>query len=150
MKTKLFLSAAFLTLMMCFSLQSYAQAAKDWNDTMLVFNQPLEFLTGEELSKQILGSNGLQFKPGATLNTISVSKAKKLILPRAVKTSSRPIVLRHNGTCYQFSCDPACGTCQLVWLDRNGDGKVQPRRELRCVNAKGKVGKVSVQKVRCQ
>lgn len=147
MKTKLFLSTALFALMMCFSLQSHAQGTKVFNDTMLVFNSPLVFAQGGKL---IGAGIGLQFKAGATLSLISASQAKKLVLPRAVRTSSRPIVLRHNGTCYQFSCDEACGSCKLVWWDRNGDGKVQPRRELRCVNAKGKAGKVSVQKIRCQ
>jgi len=149
MKTKLFFSSALFALMMCFCIQSQAQTAKIFNDTLLVFKTPLEFTSGANIIGAGIGGVGLEFKAGSGLSTISLAKAKKLVLPRTVRTSTKPIVLRHEGTCYMFSCDPACGSCQLVWWDRNGDGKVQPRRELRCVNAKGEAGKVSLKKTRC-
>ncbi|MEL7533228.1 MAG: hypothetical protein AAFN10_18090 [Bacteroidota bacterium] len=147
MKTKWFFSTALLALMMCFSIQTFAQSGKALVDTMMVFNEPLKFTTGQNL---IGAGIGLQFKAGSGLKSISAPLAKKLVLPRAVRTSKTPIVLRHNGNCFMFSCDPVCESCQLVWWDRNGDGEVQPRRELRCVNAKGKAGKISVKKVPCK
>ncbi len=46
-----------------------------------------------------------------------------------------PLTLEHDGKCFQIACakEKNCSTCGLMWWDRNGDGKVQPKRELRCV-----------------
>ncbi|PHN03724.1 hypothetical protein [Flavilitoribacter nigricans] len=48
----------------------------------------------------------------------------------------QPLVLQHptNGQCYAFRCAAGteCPDCKLYWKDRNGDGRINPRRELRC------------------
>jgi hypothetical protein len=147
MKTKLFLTTCLVAVLMCFSQQTQAQRV--FNDTMMVFNNLITW-----------GGDVATFKPGAggiiaagNMSPISASLAKKLVLPRAVKTTNRPLVLQHKGNCYQFECDAAAGcgdNCQLAWLDRNGDSKVQPRQELRCVCRSGKVCKIKVAKVSCR
>lgn len=156
MKTKLFLSATCLTFMMCFSLQSIAQIAKAFDDTMMVFKTPLEFAQGEKL---IRAGIGLEFKPGQTFHIISASKARKLVLPRTTKRLPQPTILRQNRSCFEFSCDPSCGSCFLIWVDHNRDGKVQALQEIRCITGLGQsinntnIGQsrtVVVKKVNCQ
>ncbi|MEM6346685.1 MAG: hypothetical protein AAF927_22555 [Bacteroidota bacterium] len=147
MKMKLFFSSALFAIMMCFSIQSSAQTGIGWNDTMMVFNEPLKFISGGNF---IGAGIGFKFKAGSELSKATMVQAKKLSVPSSVRISTKPVVLRHNGKCYMFKCDPACSNCKLVWWDRNGDGEVQPRRELRCVKAKGQTGKISVTKIPCQ
>lgn len=146
MKT-LFLSLLLsLLLMVSSSLSAQSQVA--WNDTMMVFKTPLELASG---GKFLLGENGpFQLQPQSGMRAVSASFAQTASIPRAAKTSTGPVILKNQNGCFAFSCDKSCQSCRLVWYDRNGDGKVQPRRELRCVNAKGKVGRVSVSKVTCQ
>lgn len=45
---------------------------------------------------------------------------------------SSPLVVKRAGKCYQLGCANNCGRCTMVWWDRNGDGKVQAKKELRC------------------
>ena len=101
-----------------------------------------------------VGSTGLiltrpsmqKFKP------ISIALAKKVKLPRATKVSSSPVTIKHKGNCYQFGCQQGkeCKDCKLFWFDRNKDGKVQPRRELRCGCTVGKQCRVRVRKIDCK
>ncbi|MCB0628813.1 MAG: hypothetical protein R2824_28760 [Saprospiraceae bacterium] len=48
----------------------------------------------------------------------------------------QPLVLKHpkNGKCYAFRCAKpvGCENCGLYWKDRNGDGQINPKQELRC------------------
>lgn len=48
----------------------------------------------------------------------------------------QPLVVKHpkNGNCYALKCasQSGCSECSLLWKDRNGDGKINPRKELRC------------------
>ncbi|MFK7923944.1 MAG: hypothetical protein AB8H47_18440 [Bacteroidia bacterium] len=147
MKSKLIFCFAFFALMLSYNTSLRAQAA--FNDTLFIFNQPLELASG---GKFILGDGGLGFRlqPQSVMKVVTVSYSKKVAIPRTAKVSDKPIVLKNQNGCFEFSCGDGCDSCKLVWHDRNGDGKVQPRRELRCVNAKGKVSKISVQKVLCQ
>lgn len=70
---------------------------------------------------------------------ISASMSKTLMLPRSVKRLPSPITLKRDGKCYKIGCDTrSCSDCQLFWYDRNKDGKVQPKRELRCYCVKAK------------
>ena len=64
-----------------------------------------------------------------------------------------PIILQHNGKCYAFGCQegPGCEHCTLYWKDRNKDGKINPKKELRCRcdNDPEKKCKLRVKKVEC-
>ncbi|MEM6802776.1 MAG: hypothetical protein AAF696_15310 [Bacteroidota bacterium] len=81
---------------------------------------------------------------------ISAATIKKMQLPKGVKVSKGPVTLKRNGMCYTFACDKNnCSDCKLYWKDRNGDGKVQPRRELRCFCAPKKPCKIRVRKSKC-
>lgn len=48
----------------------------------------------------------------------------------------QPLILHNpkNDKCYAFRCRPAagCEDCVLLWKDQNGDGRIQPKKELRC------------------
>ncbi|MFK7923943.1 MAG: hypothetical protein AB8H47_18435 [Bacteroidia bacterium] len=154
MKTKLFFNSAFFALIMCFVLQSQAQKTAALEESKSVFNQPLELKTGKNLSKGALADGEMQFKAGSTLTIINVSEAKKFKLPRTVKVLPKPTILLQGNSCFQFSCDPACGSCVLLWLDQNRDGKVQALQEIRCLNRSyknlGQSGIVTVKKVSCK
>ena len=149
MKIKAVLSTLFLSVLLCTGFLAHAQRA--FNDTMLVFQVNPGFLCNNE----IIGLMGSSFLlPNATFKQLApmpISMAKKLGVPRATKTASGPITLTHQGDCYRFGCKQGtgCQGCQLVWYDRNGDGKVQPKRELRCVCAQGDQCKIKVEKVNC-
>lgn len=45
-----------------------------------------------------------------------------------------PIKLKRNGKCYVIRCQeaPGCDKCTLFWKDENGNGKINPKKELRC------------------
>lgn len=79
-----------------------------------------------DASKQILSANMPLI---SSLETKSKATAKNR--PVRIKGALK---LEHNGNCYQIGCAKAnCNKCGLFWWDRNKDGKVQPRKELRCV-----------------
>jgi hypothetical protein len=148
MKSKLFLTACFAAFLLSLSLQSQAQ---DIFDDKLYLTQSGFYESGDviPIANESLGL----FPSRSILIPITLAEAQRLDLPRAVKTSTRPVVLQYQGNCYQFECDPAAGCdgkCKLVWLDRNEDGKVQAHRELRCVCKPGKICKVKITKANCR
>ena len=148
MKTKLFLS---LSLMFCFLFVSQqAQAQRVFNDTIMIFNERLEFVAGGNFVQK--GTVFSLDKSSTKLQPISATQAQKLVLPRAVKVSDGPVTLHHDGKCYKFGCvnEQGCQNCKLVWWDRNDDGQVQPRRELRCKCPTGGTCKMRVEKVPCR
>ena len=147
MKTQLYFTALFAAFLMFFSLQSQAQKIFD---DKLYLTQSGFYESGDviPLAQESLGL----FPSRNILIPITLAEAKKLDLPRAVKTSDRPLVLK---TQWQLlSVHLCCGfvatTAKLAWWDRNEDGKVQPRRELRCVCKAGEVCKIEVTKVTCR
>ncbi|MEM7373313.1 MAG: hypothetical protein AAF587_32105 [Bacteroidota bacterium] len=78
------------------------------------------------------------------LLSIPYSEAEEMNIPAEAKSTSHPITLKRDGICYTLSCEG-----KLYWLDKNGDGKVQPRKELRCYCSKGKQCAITVTKSRC-
>lgn len=147
MKSNIIFCFAFFAMML--SLSSSLKAQNRLRDTLQFFQQPLELESG---GKFILGDSGFGYKlqPQSLMKTAAVSYSKKLAIPSATRVSNKPIILKNEKGCFEFRCGDGCESCKIVWYDRNGDGKVQPRKELRCINVKGKVGKISVAKVRCQ
>ena len=43
-----------------------------------------------------------------------------------------PITVKVSNSCVTFKCETGC-RCIMAWRDKNKDGKIQPRTELRCV-----------------
>ncbi|MEM7659620.1 MAG: hypothetical protein AAF399_26125 [Bacteroidota bacterium] len=136
-----------------FGFASLLSVKAQVDDTLIFFKIDPTLLIPENLGIDANDMNGpWSLMSMSKLKPVSVSAAKKLSVPRSVKTSSTPIVLRRDGKCYEFGCKAGngCNSCQLVWYDRNGDGKVQPRKELRCVCGQGDQCKIRVRKVPCQ
>jgi hypothetical protein len=99
---------ALVLLCTAFSLQLQAQ-------TELTIDSPLidvDFTLGPDLQ--------IDPKPAA---------AQPVLIPQ-------PLVLKHpkNGKCYAFRCakPEGCENCGLFWKDLNGDGQINPKKELRC------------------
>lgn len=134
------------------SLGTQVFAQKVFNDTMLVFNQKAGFEMEGVAEKGIL-MKGFSLQPQSrnSMRKIAAPVAKKIKIPRATRVSKGPITIKHNGACYTFGCQKGgtCTDCKLYWYDRNGDGKVQPRRELRCFCSPGKMCKIRVKKSKC-
>lgn len=150
MKLQTIIIGLFLSLFMIFG--SKVQAQKIFNDTILVFNEKADFLLDGVQEKGLM-MKGLALQPQSrsSFKKIAAPVAKKNKIPRATRVTTRPITLKFNGACYTFGCDKSsgCSNCKMFWYDRNGDGKVQPRRELRCFCAPGKRCKIRVKKSKC-
>ena len=60
--------------------------------------------------------------------------SQKIMLPKRLRQLKNPMILKRGGKCYEIKCFNAgnCKDCGMFWMDRNGDNKVQPRREVRC------------------
>ncbi|MEL7535412.1 MAG: hypothetical protein AAFN10_29255, partial [Bacteroidota bacterium] len=72
--------------------------------------------------------------------------AKKLSVPRSSKVMADDVVITAKRKCFRLGSKNG----QLVWWDRNRDGKIQPLREVRCIGPKGKASKVFVEEVSCK
>lgn len=144
MKAKLFL---LLTISFLFG-SLHAQNIRD----SLIFAQSPDFVG--EAGKFLDAKGGMLLdKASPKLLKIPAPEAKKVGIPPATKKSKKPVVLRHEGNCYIFSCGKGkeCSDCNLYWWDRNKDGKVQPRRELRCACPSARARcKINVRKIKCQ
>jgi len=148
------MKARFLALSFCASLflmmagQLHAQV----DDTLPPwFKAPMELLGKEPLFKKDIA---FIMTPSTIkkVSSVPASTAKKLRLPRNVKRVPTPLNLKHKGACYQIGCvkGKECDTCGMFWLDKNKDGKVQPRKEIRCICKEGKPCKVRGRKVECK
>ena len=151
MKLKTIVIAAFSLLLMLISTHSYGQI----QDTIM-FNSSPRFELGDQVKmpqSQLNQAFTFAGAPGTGKSVfvhISAAMAKKMQAPKGVKVSKGPVTLKRNGKCYTFGCDKSqCSDCKLYWKDRNGDGKVQPRRELRCFCAPKKPCKIRVRKSKC-
>ena len=142
MKTNLMIFVGMLALLFTTSLQAQSP-----------FEQKAEFV-GEATSVLSEAKGGFQLgDKSGSLRNLGEAEGKKLNLPANVKVSNRPVILRHKGNCYQFACGKSpegCDNCRLFWKDKNGDSKVQPRRELRCFCKGKKRCRIRVRKLRCQ
>lgn len=151
MKSQILSIVACFTLLMGISINTQAQGL--FNDTIFVFNKDAMF----DINDNIKGFN-IGMPPTLTFDVTPAAKsvfvkvtaiqAKKVSVPRATRISSKPITLEHKGACYKFGCD--CKTCKIGWYDRNGDNKVQPRKELRCLCTKDEQCKIRVEKTDCK
>lgn len=80
------------------------------------------------------------------------SYGKQAVVLPNVKKINGPIVLRLNGNCFKLGCPKKdCSKCALYWWDKNQDGKIQPKKELRCGCAESNEAcKMRVKKVECR
>lgn len=148
MKFKLLL--AFSMCAFFFLSSNQMQAQKVFNDTIFVFNERLDIVFDNAKGFNIGMPPTLMKAMSPAPKQISLDMAKKMKLPRATKTFSGPIVVKQNGNCYKVGCAKECTDCKLAWYDRNGDRKIQPRKELRCICKTGKQCKIRVGKADCK
>ncbi|MEO0584676.1 MAG: hypothetical protein AAF135_20865 [Bacteroidota bacterium] len=126
MKNSLLLSSLLVVFCISFSLESQAQI----RDSLIFFKAPADIIvTGPELKL----SNSFALPDMRAAQAITQSQAQSLKLPRAVKRLPKVVRLKYGKTCVEMTCDDNCKNCRMYWWDRNNDGKVQPRRELRCI-----------------
>lgn len=104
--------------------------AMDWNSSY-VFAQP---------------------KQSLVRNSKIVLAKKTYALPSNIKEVKTPVVIKRGNTCYEIGCATAksCESCRMLWKDVNGDRKIQPRKELRCVcSSSGDQCKIRARKIKC-
>jgi len=146
---------AFLAFFFSFDGSLKAQGSTKGLDTMLLFKAPLQLESG---GKDFIGYSEMSFvlQEKSKMKNIPLAYAKKFALPRTAKISSGPIIIRSfvqqvDGDCFRFSCNGgSCDGCHLIWLDRNGDGKIQPATEVRCYTETGKIYSLRVKRVKCE
>jgi len=132
MKIKLLISSLFVLFFLAFTLESHAQV----DDTLPPwFKNPTmaDILTPQ--GKIIQGPFSLSALSKKSVVQISSGKAKSLQLPASVRVLPAGTTVKKGNTCFQIGCDKkgGCTNCELYWWDRNGDRKIQPRQELRCI-----------------
>ena len=81
----------------------------------------------------------------------SASVIKVLGLAPATKVLNTPMRVKSGNDCYEIRCSAnACQGCKMLWKDINKDGKIQPKKEVRCVCVQTKeLCKIEGKKVRC-
>lgn len=133
MKTlKVFFFAAIFS----FVFNNHAQA--QIIDSFPWFKAPGNFLTPKILDLKAVYT--LQSPRQSVKKSSSLAIAgKKVALPQNIQELNGPITLKRGGNCYELYCarTKSCGDCALIWKDVNGDKKIQPQRELRCVCKSG-------------
>ena len=105
----------------------------DWNSTFAISNKSI-----------ISAPISTKAKPSSTLKKV------KLIPAKQIKT---PYVVKYKGSCYAIGCakSSSCKECEMYWRDLNGDKKVQPKKELRCICIKGNTAcKITAKRTNCR
>ncbi|MEL6252105.1 MAG: hypothetical protein AAFR87_08850 [Bacteroidota bacterium] len=152
MKLKTLIIATLTALFTALTIQTQAQV----RDSLILFKAEPSFLMGDrvqlpqsQLNQPFLFS-GASGAGKSIFVHISAVTIKNMALPAKTRVSKGPVTLKRNGVCYTFACDKSnCSDCKLYWNDRNGDGKVQPRRELRCFCSSKKLCKIRVRRSKC-
>ncbi len=82
---------------------------------------------------------------------VPASFSKVLKNTNNIKAMPKTFVLKHKSSCYEFKAySNNCNNCVILWKDRNGDGKVQPKKELKAVcKETRKPCNIKVRKVKC-
>ncbi|MEL7533227.1 MAG: hypothetical protein AAFN10_18085 [Bacteroidota bacterium] len=155
MKSQIIFSLAFFVFL--FSFSSSLKAQKSTNglvDSLLLFKAPLQLESG---GKVLIGYSEMDFvlKTKSSMKRIPAAYAKKLAVPGNTQMATEPIIIQPfsrkvNDACFRFTCSTSCDDCQLLWFDRNGDGKIQPASEVRCVNSKGKLRLLRAERIECE
>lgn len=145
------MSLACLAILFGFSSTSYAQ--KQLQDSLRVFEEPLQLESG---GKDLIGysEQTFEFLKPSDAKRLSIAEAQKLGVPsnthRVVPTIMRTYKHQNYGMCWRFTCGANCSRCFILWFDLNGDGKVTPSYELRCINLKGESEPMYVRRIECE
>lgn len=121
---------ASITLSLVFAFSANAQII----DSFPWFKAP-----GSIMTPKILDGKGTYTIPNprmAVAKTQSIQVASQTIsLPSSIKVLNAPLTLKNGDQCIEVYCAQTkeCSDCVMLWKDINGDKKIQPRRELRCV-----------------
>ena len=77
---------------------------------------------------------------------------KKMKIAKGAKKFDGPIVIKKKGVCVKVTCSQKdCDSCTLLWSDRNNDGNINPKKELRCVcKDTRKLCGIMGKKIRCK
>ncbi len=150
MKAKSWYAILVLCLMCLMGGQAQAQTTKIFNDTMIWFKNPVRIIGNDPVFK---GDAVFDLSPQVrrSAKPVSASMSKSLNIPSKAKRLPSPITVKRKGKCYKIGCDKrGCSSCQLFWLDKNGDNKVQPRKELRCICKENRACELRGKQVDCQ
>lgn len=148
MKSKLLIPS----LLILFVLGLMGESSAQIRDSLFWFKAPSASDFSGDVSS-FKGAFALTDMRTANLKSISAPQAAQLQMPRKVKRIPNNIVLRKGNLCYRVGCATGngCSNCNMYWWDRNGDRKIQPRKELRCVCSDGKKKcKVRAQAIKCK
>lgn len=119
------------------------------NNPKNVFDTPFEMSSAKPFIWGGDGPSQLVIDPGNKLKKTSQTEANRYGLPpNSVITQGAFTKFTPQG-CIQISKPSNCSSCRLVWLDRNGDGLIQVKKELRCVGPNKKARPIIIQKVDC-
>ena len=141
------------SLLVFFSL-SFTSSHAQIVDTLPFFKVPGKFLDSKIIdwnSTYILQKASPQASIVKKSTSIPVGRSV-VKLPRSIKELNTPLKLKGRNGCYLISCQASqnCRDCRLLWKDINRDGKVQPRRELRCVcTSSGGDCRIRAKKIPC-
>lgn len=125
-----------------FALTSSQASAQIIDDTLIYVKSPA--FVGK-FDRSAFSGGGFTLPSPASFTPISKSaKPQQIKLPAKARVSSKPVTLKKDGNTFTFSCQQDCRNCRLFWWDRNKDGKVQPKRELRCACTKEQTCKIQV------
>lgn len=126
------LKISFFAFVLCLGTTFSAQA--QIIDSLPWFKAPGNFLNPKILdinaSYTLMGQRSA-IKAGRNL-TIA---GKTSQLPATIKELNTPLILKRGAQCLEVYCARTadCTNCTMLWNDLNGDRRIQPRRELRCV-----------------
>lgn len=75
----------------------------------------------------------------ANIKALPASQIKQMKAPSGLKRLIGPIQMQCEKKCMQIDLAKECGKDSLLlWNDANKDGKLNPKRELKCYHTKGK------------
>jgi len=126
------LKITLFSLALCMGTSFSAQA--QIIDSLPWFKAPGKFMTPKVLD--INATYSLVGQRAAIKSNRNLRVAGKIIpLPKTIRELKSPLILKRGDQCLEVYCAQTkdCSSCSMLWTDLNGDRKIQPRRELRCV-----------------
>lgn len=150
MKSHILFSLVFVAFMLSFSGVLKAQK----NDSP-IFSEKITDIEAQDKVLPILSNTSFVLLDKSMMKRIPATFAKRYSLPTDARMATKAMVLKAfvdktNTHCIRFSCVSNCESCYLVWSDRNGDGKIQPIAELRCMNKAGRQSGLKATRVDCK
>ena len=110
-----------ITLFLCIALFSMSQAFAQTNPDFGKLFDEAPILDGDR--------DFLKISTKSVLPIIFKAKPDK----SKVHELPQPFTVGYNGSCYAITCKNSKDCrCSLLWWDRNGDGQMQIRKEVRC------------------